>query len=332
MTPEEYEANILEILRTCPGMTREKIAEWDKCGHSTTDEDIRKMQEGFEEADTRIFTASPECEGILKSDLPATQKISDLVDIYFRDNPEFEIVEEEFKHPSFFILHRKVRPWLFAQCDEENDYVQLWRLLLAAAKEWFPGKKNTKLGHLFCIRFEVEDCTWWNGWEPIQPVLQDYLRWCYGNYESLGMDCISTKKSSNNVGQETTMFTEKDAAVAFAKAWNRLDCAEFLQLLAEEAVYESQWVFSPLEGKEVIANYLAGKMQKVKVSGKKVRAELSTARCANEYGKACVLLKQGENRDTDSVMVFEVENDRIKRCDLCAPEFYDPEQTNVYPI
>lgn len=32
MTPEENEANIQEILRTCPGMTREKIEEWDKMG------------------------------------------------------------------------------------------------------------------------------------------------------------------------------------------------------------------------------------------------------------------------------------------------------------
>lgn len=128
------------------------------------------------------------------------------------------------------------------------------------------------------------------------------------------------------------MLNDKEAASAFAKALNRLDCSEFIQLLADVAVYKFQWVFTPLEGKEGIAEYLAGKMQKVKESGKKVLAELSTARSGNEYGKACVVLKQDENRDDDSVMVFEVDGARIKRCDLCAPEFFDPEPTGIYPV
>ena len=97
-------------------------------------------------------------------------------------------------------------------------------------------------------------------------------------------------------------------------------------------MYESQWVFTPLEGKETIAGYLAGKMVTIKASGKKVRAELATARAGNQFGKLCVVLQQGDNRDNDSVMVFEVGGDRIKRCDLCAPEFFDPEPTGIYPV
>ncbi|KAB2891474.1 MAG: nuclear transport factor 2 family protein [Desulfobulbaceae bacterium] len=127
-------------------------------------------------------------------------------------------------------------------------------------------------------------------------------------------------------------LTENDAATAFAKAWNRLDCTAFLELLAEDAVYESQWVFTPLEGREAISHYLAGKMETIKASDKKVRAELTTARCGYKYGKPCVVLKQGDNRDTDSVMVFEVDGDRIRRCDLCAPELYDQTPTGIYPV
>jgi len=127
------------------------------------------------------------------------------------------------------------------------------------------------------------------------------------------------------------MFTEDEAATVFARAWNRLDSTEFIRLLAEDAVYESQWVFTPMEGREAISHYLTGKMETIKTSGKKVRAELTTARCGYKHGKPCVVLKQGDNRDTDSVMVFEVAGDRIKRCDLCAPELFDPAVTDIYP-
>jgi len=181
---------------------------------------IKNIGKGLKEAKPKKYSASPECQEILKSDLPATQKISDLVNTFLRNNPDFEPVEKELQHPGYFMIHRRILPWLYAQCDEEFDYVQLWRLLLAAAKEWFPGKHDTKLGHIFCVRFELEDCTWWNGWEPIQPVLQDYLTWCYGSKESGDQESISTTEFPNNGRQETTMLTENDAALAFAKAWN----------------------------------------------------------------------------------------------------------------
>jgi hypothetical protein len=127
-------------------------------------------------------------------------------------------------------------------------------------------------------------------------------------------------------------LTEKDAAIAFAKAWNRLDCTDFLPLLADDATYESQWVLSKLEGREAIATYLTKKMQVVKASGSKVRAELVQARCDYEFGRDCVLLVQNEEKDTQAVVVFRVEKGQIKRYDLCAPEFFDPEQTGIYPI
>ena len=40
---------------------------------------------------------------------------------------------------------------------------------------------------------------------------------------------------------ESTVLTEREAATAYARAWNRLDCGEYLHLLAEDACYASQW-------------------------------------------------------------------------------------------
>jgi len=31
-------------------------------------------------------------------------------------------------------------------------------------------------------------------------------------------------------------------------------------------------------------------------------------------------------------MDLDVDGDRIKRCDLCDPEFFDPEPTGIYPV
>jgi ketosteroid isomerase-like protein len=144
-----------------------------------------------------------------------------------------------------------------------------------------------------------------------------------------GLQYLSCEAPQKEAG---IAHTEKDAVISFAKAWNRLDCTGFLQLLAEDATYESQWVFKKLEGRDAIAHYLTGKMQTIKASEKTVRAELSTVRCAHDFGRYCVVLKQDENRDNDAVMIIEVENGKIKRCDLCAPELFDPELTNIYPI
>ena len=142
---------------------------------------------------------------------------------------------------------------------------------------------------------------------------------------------VAEKISLGNFGQKLQFNTRNDEIGLLARAWNRLDSVEFIQLLADDAVYESQWVFTPLEGNEAIADYLTGKMETIKAAGKNVRAELTTARCGYKYGKPCVVLKQGDNRDTDSVMVFEVDGARITRCDLCAPQLYDPEPTDIYP-
>lgn len=97
-----------------------------------------------------------------------------------KDNPDFKLDDEELWHPCYIALHREMKPWLFAQCNDDAEYVALWALLLAAAKEWFPDKGESKAGRSFCYRIEAADCISWHGWEPIQPVLEDYLRWCYG--------------------------------------------------------------------------------------------------------------------------------------------------------
>lgn len=127
-----------------------------------------------------------------------------------------------------------------------------------------------------------------------------------------------------------TDFAEIDAATAYARAWNRLDGQCFFKLLAEDACYASQYVFSELTSRTEIEEYLTGKMESVKASGGKVRAELG--RIVIPYEKPCVLLYQNSSDDYIAVVVFEIGESNIRRFDLCVPEMYTIEKRNVFPI
>jgi len=126
-------------------------------------------------------------------------------------------------------------------------------------------------------------------------------------------------------------LTEKDAAIAYARAWNRLDCSEFLKLLDKNVHYASQWVFEELESKVAISDYLIGKMETVKNTGSKVYAELGNTR-SGFAGRDCVFMAQGKKEEIQAVVIFEIANNKITRYDLCIPELLNVERTGVYPI
>ncbi len=56
-------------------------------------------------------------------------------------------------------------------------------------------------------------------------------------------------------------LTEKEAALAYSRMYNRLDATEFIELLDPDVTYESAWVNSQLRGKENVADYLVKKMK-----------------------------------------------------------------------
>ena len=126
-------------------------------------------------------------------------------------------------------------------------------------------------------------------------------------------------------------LTEKDAAIAYARAWNRLECSDFEELLDENAHYASQWVFDELESKSAISDYLIAKMKTVKNSGPKVYAELGNT-SPGSVGRDCVIIAQGNKEEIKAVVLFEVKNNKIQRYDLCIPELFNIERTGVYPI
>ncbi|MEB2348830.1 MAG: nuclear transport factor 2 family protein [Comamonadaceae bacterium] len=128
-------------------------------------------------------------------------------------------------------------------------------------------------------------------------------------------------------------LTEKDAAIAYARAWHRHDATEFLALLAPDARYASQWVFEELQGKEEIEEYLCAKLKTVKAHSinnphSRVRVELGVTRAGNS-DRPCAYMKQGSN---EAVVIFTITGGLISRYDQCIPQLYRPDTTSVYPI
>jgi len=86
----------------------------------------------------------------------------------------FRQLPADMRHPSVLAMSTDVRQWMVEQLGGPLEY---WTLLLAAAKEWFPDRNTTRLGHTFCVRFEVEDATFWNDREEFEYLRLDYLQW-----------------------------------------------------------------------------------------------------------------------------------------------------------
>ena len=124
--------------------------------------------------------------------------------------------------------------------------------------------------------------------------------------------------------------TELYAATAYACAWNRLDCTEFLELLAPDAHYASQWVFEELESKAAIADYLIAKMRSVRDSNALVFAELGKT-SLSWPGRDYVALAQGRKDVVSAVVMFTIEEGHVKRFDLCMPDLVRVIRSGHYP-
>lgn len=129
---------------------------------------------------------------------------------------------------------------------------------------------------------------------------------------------------------DMSVLTELDAATAYAVAWNRLDLTQFLEILAPNAHYASQWVIGELESKAAISDYLTGKMQTIKSGKTPVYAELGTT-STGFAGRDCVALAQGDKDVVSAVALFDVEGNHIKRFDLCMPELLGVKRSGQYP-
>ncbi len=125
---------------------------------------------------------------------------------------------------------------------------------------------------------------------------------------------------------------EWEAAKAYARALNNLDCSLLKPLLDRKAIYESQHVFEPLVGQAKILEYLEGKFTTLSKAGVDRQAKAEMAWMNSTYvGRPAVILHQGGG--PVAVVLFTTAGGRIARIDICGvlPRVDEATGTGEYP-
>jgi hypothetical protein len=113
---------------------------------------------------------------------------------------------------------------------------------------------------------------------------------------------------------------EKYLLIQLAKSWNNLDVRFIEHLLAEDFTYESQWVISPIQGKDNFLPYLKSKFHaiafEIKNGEMQVFAEL--ANHPDLQGTDWMVLTQTTKTEILHVLiVIELHEELISRIDIC---------------
>ena len=167
--------------------------------------------------------------------------------------------------------------------------------------------------HVACMFMNLTDADWVVSIAFFQNGEEDEL--CFLNPRNGNVNAFMKGES---MAEDAGTLTERDAAEAWARAYNLLDAGEISPLLAEDVHYASQWVFDELESRADYLHYLEGKLAAIGRSGAKVLAELGETRpypMAPNPPRPCVVVHQ--NGEPAATVLFQVDGARITRIDLC---------------
>lgn len=117
---------------------------------------------------------------------------------------------------------------------------------------------------------------------------------------------------------------------AHARMINRLDPDELEPLLADDFTYESQMVFSALTAKSEFMDYTRGKLDAIRRTGTKVRAEMGWL----DYGfpGPCVVVSQGNQEDPAGLVLAKVRDGKLIRLEMCiVPPPSSAKRSGEYP-
>jgi SnoaL-like polyketide cyclase. len=139
------------------------------------------------------------------------------------------------------------------------------------------------------------------------------------------------------------MNEEEKLVRIYAKAWNRLDPKILEPYLADDVVYDSQMVLDSLVGKEVVYEFIKGKMQTIKKNRHVSDVFAEVGYCSNQNGynviafsawenRPCVVLAQGHSENLVGIALLDTEDGKIKRIGLCiVPPPWSATRTGEYP-
>lgn len=128
---------------------------------------------------------------------------------------------------------------------------------------------------------------------------------------------------------------ETESLKKLARTWNNLDTKFIENELAENFIYESQWVLTPIMDSKAFLIYLQSKFQAIKSAMQRetmsVSAELALHPAIEK--KPIIVLTQITGEGVRQVsMLVKAEEAKIKRIDVCfIPDPSDAELTGEFP-
>lgn len=116
------------------------------------------------------------------------------------------------------------------------------------------------------------------------------------------------------------IYKEKELLRQLAKSWNNLDTRFIQNELDDEVIYESQWVLTPIEGKENFLSYFNSKFSAIKKTmlsnTMTVTAEIALQPSMQD--RPCIVLTQITSEGINQVSVLiKLKEYKIKRIDIC---------------
>jgi hypothetical protein len=126
-------------------------------------------------------------------------------------------------------------------------------------------------------------------------------------------------------------LTQESALRAYAKMMNTLNTEPLEALLADDFVYESQYVFAALKSKQAFLDDMVPKLQTIASAKAFVYAEMGMVGAYFEY-QPCVILAQNEKSNLVAIVLAKVGADKLMRLDLCCvPPPQAAERSGEYP-
>ena len=113
---------------------------------------------------------------------------------------------------------------------------------------------------------------------------------------------------------------EIDYLKLIAKSWNSLDISFIEAALADDLIYESQWVLIPIESKKSYLSYLNSKFQAIKAvmdsEPMNITAEL-TLHPSMQNKPGIVITQVTKDGIRQVSLLIKIQKSKIKRIDVC---------------
>lgn len=124
--------------------------------------------------------------------------------------------------------------------------------------------------------------------------------------------------------------TELTALKAYAQMMNTLETACLAPILADDLLYNSQWVFDEMIGKQECLDYMKGKFETIKSSGSRPYAEIGEL---SEYPFGhCVIMAQDSPDNLIATVLIRIRDELVSHIDMCAvPDPRSAKRTGEYP-